>query len=98
MAIAAKNVVESLREVVQDLLVPEFKALKASVDGLRSETKTSIDGLRSEMVLRDDKLELSVRLGLENTIQAIRHLAEKLDDSSEIRERLASLEARLPRQ
>jgi hypothetical protein len=98
MATAAKNIVDSLREVMQDLLVPELKAVKASVDGLRSESKTSIDALRSDMVLRDEKLELSVRLGLENTIQAIRHLAERLDDSSEIRQRLASLEARMPRQ
>jgi len=120
MAIAGKNIVESLREVMQDLLVPELKAVKASVDSLRSETKTSLDSLRSEtktsldslrsetktsadalrseMVLRDDKLELAIRSGLENTAQAIRQLAAKLDDSISIRERLASLEARMPQQ
>lgn len=87
MATAAKNIVDSLREVVQDLLVPELKAVK-----------TSVDSLRSEMILRDEKLELSIRLGLENTAQAIRHLAQNLENSSDIRERLASLEARMPRQ
>ncbi|HXE08505.1 MAG TPA: hypothetical protein VN612_11445 [Acidobacteriaceae bacterium] len=98
MATAAKNSVESFREVVQDLLVPELKAVKASVDSLRSETKTSIDALRSEMTLRDEKLELTIRLSIENATQAVRHLAERLDDSIEIKQRLASLEARMPRQ
>jgi hypothetical protein len=68
MATTAKTVIDSFREVVQDLLVPELKAL------------------RTEMKLRD-----------ENTQQAIRHLSEKLDFAIDIRERLAALEARLPR-
>jgi hypothetical protein len=83
----AKNMIESLREVVQDLLVPELKAVK-----------TSVDALRSEMVLRDDRLEQVVKLGLEKQSQAIQHLSEKLDFAIDIRERLASLEARMPRQ
>lgn len=84
---SAKNVVESFREVVQDLLVPELKSVKVSVDCLRA-----------EMILRDEKLEQSVRLGLENATSAIRHLSEKLDYTIDIRERLAAIEARLPRQ
>ena len=94
MAGAAKNVVESLRDVVQDLLVPEFKALKVSVDALRedmhelrSDLKESADSLRQEMRLRD-----------EMSAQALRNLSEKLDSAIDIRERLASLEARMPRQ
>lgn len=84
---ATKNMVESLREVVQDLLVPELKALRVSVDSLRNEMKTSSDSLRQEMHLRD-----------EMNAQAMRSLSEKLDFAIDIRERLASLEARLPRQ
>ena len=84
---AGKNIVESFREVVQDLLVPEMKAVKLSVDALRS-----------EMILRDDRLEQSIRFGLENTSQAIRNLSEKLEFAIDIRERLAALEARTPRQ
>ena len=94
MASAARNVVESLRDVVQDLLVPEFKALKVSVDALRedmhelrSDLKESADSLRQEMRLRD-----------EMSAQALRNLSEKLDYAIDIRERLASLEARMPRQ
>jgi hypothetical protein len=87
MAVEAKSVIGSLREVVQDLLVPELKAVKVSIDSLRSETKVSLDSLRQEMRLRD-----------EMTAQALRGLSEKLDYAIDIRERLASLEARMPRQ
>jgi hypothetical protein len=76
MAVAAKNIVDSLRDVVQDLLVPELKALKVSMDSMRT-----------EMRVRDEKND-----------QAMRHLSEKLDFAIDIRERLASLEARMPRQ
>lgn len=105
MAVAAKNVVESLREVVQDLLVPEFRALKVSVDAmredmhdLRSDLNTSLDSLRQEMRLRDEKMEQLVRSGDEKNEQAVRSLSQKLDFAIDIRERLASLEARMPRQ
>jgi hypothetical protein len=87
MAVEAKSVVSSLREVMQDLLVPELKAVKVSIDSLRSETKVSLDSLRQEMRLRD-----------EMSAQAMRSLPEKLDYVIDIRERLASLEARMPRQ
>jgi hypothetical protein len=86
----AKNVVESLREIVQDLLVPELKAVKVSVDSLHQEMgslRNEMGALRSEMKVRDEKQS-----------QAIQHLSEKLDFAIDIRERLASLEARMPRQ
>jgi hypothetical protein len=60
--------------------------------------KTSLDSLRSEMKVRDEKMEHIVRLGDEKNEQAIRNLSERLDSAIDIRERLASLEARLPRQ
>jgi hypothetical protein len=90
----AKNFVESFREVMQDLLVPELKALKVSVESVHSE----MSYLRSEMILRGDKLEQSIRLGLENATAAIWHLSDKLDYAGDVRERLAAIEARLPRQ
>ena len=83
----AKNAVESFREIVQDLLVPELKALKVSKDAMRTETNLSLESLRQEMRLRD-----------EMNIQTMRNLADKLTFAIDIRERLASIEARLPRQ
>jgi hypothetical protein len=50
----AKSALGSFREVVQDLLVPELKALKVSMDSMRSETSLSLESLRKEMQLRDE--------------------------------------------
>jgi hypothetical protein len=74
-AIKRKNAVEPLREIVQYLLVPELKAIKASMEGLRNE----------------------IQLRGEKQTQAFQHLSENLDFAIDIRERLASVEARLPR-
>jgi hypothetical protein len=94
MAIGTKNIVESFRDVVQDLLVPELKAVKVSVESvhtemgyLRSEVKTSLDALRQEMRLRD-----------EMHVQTMKVFSEKLDFAIDIRERLVSLEQRSTRQ
>ena len=47
-ALKPKNAVESLRDIVQDLLVPELKALKAEMDSQRRENETHFAGIRSE--------------------------------------------------
>lgn len=98
MSIAAKSVGDSLREVMQDLLVPELKAVKVSVDSLRKEMKLFPDSLREEMKLRHENLERMIQHGDERSEQLIRSLSERLDYAIDVRERLASLEARLPRQ
>ena len=90
----AKNDVETFRDVVQDLLVPELKAVKVSVDSLHTE----MSYMRTEMKLRDEKMEQLIRHGDERNERAILALERKLDDAIEIRERLATIEARLPRQ
>jgi uncharacterized protein YjaG (DUF416 family) len=106
---SAKNVVEPFRDVVQDLLVPELRAVKVSVDSLRTEMKitnesmrhemkTSNDALREEIKLRHEGLERTIREGDERNAILIRNLADKLDYAIDIRERLASIEARMPKQ
>jgi hypothetical protein len=87
MAASAKTIVDSLREVVQDLLVPELKALRVSMDSMKA-----------EMQLRDDQVHTELRLREERMQDSIRSLSQKLDFAIDIRERLAALEARLPRQ
>jgi hypothetical protein len=79
----AKKIVDSFREVAQDILVPELKALRVSVDALRT-----------EMQLRDEKTQESIRHLDLRTQESIRHLSDKLDFAIDIRERLAALEAR----
>jgi hypothetical protein len=99
-AMKAKGTVESLREIVQDLLVPELKSIKVSVDSLhnemaslrgemgsiRSELSTGLEAVRTEMRLRDEKQS-----------QAIQALSDKLGYAIDIRERLAVLEDRSTR-
>lgn len=87
MAGPAKTIVDSLREVVQDLVVPELKAMRVSVDSLKS-----------EMQLRDENIQIELRLREDRMQDSIRGLSQKLDFAIDIRERLAALEARLPRQ
>ena len=110
--VAAKNVLETFRDVVQDLLVPELKAVKVSVDSLRDDMKTmrdemkelrvdirqSNENMREEMKLRHDNLERMITHGDMRNEQLIKSLAEKFDVAVEIRERLATIEARIPRQ
>lgn len=89
-AMKPKNAVESLREVVQDLLVPELKAVKASLDSLRSEMNTSIESVRTEIRLRDEKQTEATK----HLAETVKHLSDRIDHTIDIRERLASLEAR----
>lgn len=77
-----KNAVESLRDIVQDLLVPELKSIKVEMEAIRT-----------EMRLRDEKQTEAIRHVGDN----VRQLSEKLDYTLQIRERLAPPEARVPR-
>jgi hypothetical protein len=103
-AIKAKNAVESLRDVVQDLLVPELKSLKVSQDSQRSETKIQFeafrgefDSFRSEMRSTVDAIRTEIRIRDEKQTQAIQALSDKLGILLEVRERLAVLEDRAKR-
>jgi hypothetical protein len=123
MTASAKTIVESLREIAQDILVPEVKSIKISIEALRTEMhwgdeklqgsidalrtemqvrdgklQDSVDALRSEMQLRDDRLHNELRLRDEQMKEANRTVSQKLDFAIDIRERLAVLEARMPRQ
>jgi len=84
MSIPARNIIESSRDIVQDFLVPELKAVKVSVESVRLELKMSfdsldhkIDALRTENRLRDEKLEQIVRSGFEKMEILIRTGDEK---------------------
>ncbi len=93
-ATAAKNFVESFRDVVQDLLVPELKAIKVSQEA----THTEMGYLRAEMKLRDEKMEQLIRHIDERNERSLAGLERKFDDAIEFRDRLSAIEARLPRQ
>ena len=117
---SGKNVLETFRDVVQDLLVPELKAVKVSVDSLRTEMKINTEAFREELKLtkdalreeirlnneavrqelkfRNESLERVISLELERNALVTQKLSEKLDFAIDIRERLAAVEARMPKQ
>ncbi len=100
MAVAAmkpRNAVESLREIVQDLLVPELKAIKVELEGLRNEMRSSNDAIRTEMRSSNEALRTEMRLLHEQQKQATDNLADKIGYDMDVRERLAVLEDRAKR-
>lgn len=105
MSASAKTVVDSLREVVQDLLVPELKALRVSVDAMKTEMQLrdeklegSIEAVRTEMRLRSESLHKELQTSTTALSTSLQALSQRLDFAIDIRERLAALEARVPRQ
>ena len=101
-----------LREVIQDLVAPDLRAIKVSVDALAQELKLRTESLASEMKLRSEglqeqikQLREEVRLRDENQGKMlqliatdIKGLSQKFDFTNDLRERVASLEARTPKQ
>jgi len=103
-ALKPRNAVESLRDIVPDLLVPELKALKvemaANRDSMKIETtaiRSEITSLRGEVVTGLEAVRVEMRLRDEKQSQAIQALSEKLSYAIDIRERLAVLEDRSAR-
>ena len=104
LAGSTTKAVGTFREAVQDLLVPELRALKVSMDGIRTEMQLRDE--RQTKALEDqgkrltqaiESLTQEMRLRDERQSQNISALSEKLDFAIDIRERLAAVEARLPR-
>ncbi len=129
----AQKTAATFREAIQDMLVPELRSMKVSIealtaelrlrdatqtsnlDGLREElrlrdtTQTSnLDGLREELRLRDatqtknlEALREELRLRTDSLKEELRSGFKRIDDTLgtylEVRERLAGIEARLPR-
>jgi hypothetical protein len=82
------------KEVAQDLLVPELKALRMSVDSMRTEMQLRDEKTQESIRHLDLRTQESIRHLDERTQESVRHLSEKLDFAIDIRERLAALEAR----
>jgi hypothetical protein len=101
-----------LREIIQDLVAPDLRAIKVSVDGLTQELKLRTEAIVSEMKLRSEShqedmrmLRDEMRLRDENQSKMLqliamdmKSLTQKFDLTNDLRERIASIEARMPRQ
>ena len=106
----------TFRDAIQDLLVPELRSLKVSMEGIRTEMQLRDErqtvalqsqGERQTAALQAqgerltqaiEALTHEVRLRDENQSKAMASLSQKLDFAIDIRERLAHVEARLPKQ
>jgi len=99
------NVLESIRTTVQDILAPEIKTHGARLDGIdrrMDDMKQSLehriddtkDILRAEM--RAMEARLDGRIGILEGL--IRGLIQQVSMETVLRERVASLEARMPKQ
>jgi hypothetical protein len=103
-AMKTKSSIDSVREIVQDFLVPELKAVKVSIESLQIEMRLRDEKQTQAIMHLDDKLTQSTKNLDDKLTQStqylsenIRQISDKIDSSAELRERLASLEARLPR-
>ena len=75
------SVIEETRQVVQDFLTPEMRALKARLEALEKLVDTRFDSLQKHVDTRFDSLERLVAMSL---------------DVSQVKERLAKLEGSRP--
>src|ERR1700709_556943 len=51
-----------LREIIQDLVAPDLRAIKVSVDALSQEIKLRTEALSNEMKLRHESLQDELRM------------------------------------
>lgn len=75
--------IDSIREIVQDFLVPEPKAIKVEVASLRSEMNTSFDLIRTEMRRRDEKQVQATKSIDDKLTQSVQHLSDNLRQLSD---------------
>jgi serine phosphatase RsbU (regulator of sigma subunit) len=99
---AAENIIAEIRHILQDILVPDFKALTVRVEGMQKQAELSeksmgaqFDAMRAEMAAFRAELG-AFRAEIRSEFQAQRSLLqnEVLRETGPIRERLATLEAR----
>ncbi len=95
----------TFRDAIQDLLVPELRSLKVSMEGIRTEMHLRDERQTAALQAQGERLTQAiealtheVRLRDENQSKAMASLSQKLDFAIDIRERLAHVEARLPKQ
>ncbi|MBE7444691.1 MAG: hypothetical protein HS132_05375 [Planctomycetia bacterium] len=85
------SVYEQVKQALQDVVAPELKSIQVEIRRLDDKIDTKIESLKTEIKRLDDKVEnLDKRLS-----SKIDSLDDKIDTAIQIRERLASLEAKL---
>ncbi len=93
-----KNTVESLRDIVQDLVAPDLKALRVTVDSHRNENtiqfealRREIDALRDEVRSSSDTLRSEMRSSNEALRSEMRSSNEALRTEMRVRDEKQSI-------
>ncbi|HEX4651407.1 MAG TPA: hypothetical protein VH250_07870 [Granulicella sp.] len=98
----AENILSEIRQLLQDVIAPDLKALAVRVEGNQRHTELALKAMEAQ--LEAFRVELSAfrieqqafRAEMRAEFQAQRNLlqSEVLRETAPIRERLATLEAR----
>lgn len=94
----AVNVYQAVKQAVQDLVAPQLESLRGDIQGLRGElsgTRGEMNGLRAEMRAELSALRAEMQGGHAALSADIRRVDDKLTWAVELRERIATLEAKL---
>jgi hypothetical protein len=98
----AENLIAEIRQLLQDIVAPDLKALTVKVDGVQKQlelseksTSAQLDAFRAEVAAFRAEIG-AFRAEVRSEFQAQRNLlqSEVLRETMPIRERVASLEAR----
>ena len=80
-----------VKQVIQELIVPDLREIKSDVKGLQSEIKRLDEKIDAQGARLDDKIS-SLR---NEMLSEFRRLDERVDLTVHVRERLVSLETRM---
>jgi len=89
--ILVMSVYEQVKQALQDVVAPELKSIQVEIRRLDSR----VDSLRAEMTSEISSLKTVLTTEIKRLDSKIDSLDDKIDTAIQIRERLASLEAKL---
>lgn len=85
------SVYEQVKQALQDVVAPELKSIQVEIKRL----DCRIDSLKSEITSEISSLKTVLTTEIKRLDSKIDSLDDKIDTAIQIRERLASLEAKL---
>ncbi|HJW87464.1 MAG TPA: hypothetical protein VJ440_12600 [Candidatus Brocadiaceae bacterium] len=85
------SVYEQVKQALQDIVAPELKAIQVEIRRLDSR----IDSLKSEMTAEINSQKTVLAAEIRRLDEKVDRIDERIDTAMQIRERLATVEAKL---
>lgn len=85
------SVYEQVKQALQDIVAPELKAIQVEIRRLDSR----IDSLKSEMTAEINSQKMVLSAEIRRLDEKVDRIDERIDTAMQIRERLATVEAKL---